>query len=70
MLADTPSDSTFQLCVAIDSCCPSVDIKRYALDILRSAFNHLAHAEVRLPGDGAAMCTLLVAAADIESALF
>ncbi len=67
---DRASDSTFQLRVAIDSFCHPEVIRHAALNVLRRAFDHLAHTEVRLPGDGAAMCTLLVTATDIESGNF
>lgn len=63
---DTASDTTFQLSTAIESGCPPEDIKYYALKVLRRAFDHVVHAEVPLAGDGLAMSTLLVAAADLE----
>jgi hypothetical protein len=63
---DTASYTTFQLCIAIKSGCPPEVIKHHARQVLRRAFDHVVHAEVPLPGDGEAMCTLLVTAADIE----
>ena len=66
MSFDTASHTTFQLCIAIDSGCPPEDIEYYALKVLRRAFDHELHAEVPLAGDGLAMSTLLVMAADLE----
>lgn len=67
MLFDEATDSTFQLCTAIESRCPPEVIQHHALEVLRRAYGHVVRAEVPLLGDWLAMSTLLVMAADMES---
>lgn len=70
MLFEAATDSTFQLCTAIEVGCPPEVIQHHALEVVRRAYHHVVCAEVPLRGDWLAISTLLVLAADIEKGGF
>lgn len=57
--------TVFQLTTALESNGNKEMVRHHARLTLRRCFDHLVHAEVPLPGDGHAMCTLLIVAAEL-----